>query len=317
MAKQENYTFQSADEQKTTIHAVKWLPESGEVKGVIQLVHGMIEYIERYSQFAEYLTERGFVVMGHDHIGHGDSVSSPDDWGIMHAAHPDQVMIEDMFTNYQIIKKQYPDVPYFILGHSMGSYMLREFLCEKADQFTGVNGAIIMGTGTVSPGTCNGGLFVLNLLKAFRGRDYKSASVANMMYDAPYKGYSLDGSDPENSWLSKNVESVKKYYTDPKDTFLFSVNGYYGMVTAVKYDGNVKNIRKMNHDIPILFVSGADDPVGARSVGTQQAYEKFKEAGIKDVTIKLFDGDRHEILQETDRLEVVFPYIYDWMSSKM
>ncbi|MCR4999759.1 MAG: lysophospholipase, partial [Lachnospiraceae bacterium] len=124
----ENYSFQSSDKDATKIHGVKWMPDNGEVKAVIQLNHGMIEYIERYAEFAEYLTQRGFVVMGHDHIGHGESVRNQEDWGIMRTDTPSDTLVEDMFTNYRIIRGQYPDKPFFILGHSMGSYLLRKFL---------------------------------------------------------------------------------------------------------------------------------------------------------------------------------------------
>ncbi len=311
----EYYNFTSADNESTKIHGVKWTPE-GTPKAVMQLNHGMIEYIERYDEFAEFLNSKGFVVFGHDHIGHGDSVKTESDWGIMHTSTPAETCVEDMFSNYKIAKEQYPDLPYFILGHSMGSYLLRMFLTKKASEFKGVNGAIIMGTGTVDDGTANMGMTVLKIVSFFRGWDAKVPFVANMMYGAPYKEFSTDGSVPEKSWLSTNIESVKKYYSDPKDTFAFSLNGYRLLVGSTKFDNQDDNIAQINKDLPILFVSGQNDPVGDLGPGVEKAYEKFKKAGIKDVTMNLFSGMRHEILQEVER-QKVFEYIYDWMEKRM
>ena len=221
-----------------------------------------------------------------------------------------------MFTNYKLIKEQYPDIPYFILGHSMGSYLLRHMLILKANEFKGVSGAIIMGTGTTPENMAKMGMTVLNVLKTFKGWNGTSKMVVNMMYGDSYKGFSTDGSDPEKSWLSTNVESVKKYYSDPKDTFTFSLNGYRLLVHSSGYVSKLENVEKMSKDIPLLFVSGSNDPVGDLSTGVQTAANTYKEAGVKDVTLHLFEGMRHEILQEVDRQEV-FEYIYSWMTKKM
>lgn len=315
MAKQETFQFLSAD-GVSKIHGVKWLPEDGNVVAVLQLAHGMVEYIERYASFAEFLTDKGFAVVGHDHIGHGDSVRNEEEWGIMNAEHPSDIMVEDIYTNYKQTKGEFPDVPYFILGHSMGSYMLRKTLSEKAKEMDGLKGAIIMGTGTEPDGTINMGLMVLKILAAFKSWNYRSKFVSGLMYGAPYKQYSIDGSVPENSWLTKDVEIVNKYYQDPKCTFLFSLGAYKGLVESTKYDNDPQNIAKVKKDLPILFTSGAADPVGNMGKGVQAAYDKFVNAGVADVSIKLYENDRHEILNETDK-EVVFEDIYQWMTSKM
>ena len=312
----EYYSFKSSDRDGTSIHGVKWTPE-GEPVAVIQLVHGMIEYIERYEEFAEYLNARGFVVMGHDHIGHGDSVKSESDWGIMHTDTPSETCVEDMFTNYKLIKEQYPDIPYFLLGHSMGSYLTRHMLTLKASEFKGVNGVVIMGTGTVEEGACKAGMMVLKLLSIFGGWDKKSPQfVINLMYDKSYDGFSTDGSEPEKSWLSTNIESVKKYYSDPKDTFVFSLNGYRLLITSAGFSGRDENIARINKDLPILFVSGEKDPVGGLGAGVTTAFNKYQAAGIKDVSMHLFSGDRHEILNEMDSQDV-YAYIYEWLNSHM
>lgn len=316
MAIKENYTFVSSDKENTTMHGVKWLPEQGEVKAVLQINHGMQEYIERYTEFAEYLTQQGFAVFGHDHIGHGESVKSESDWGIMHTDTPSDTMVEDMFTNFTIAKKQYPEVPFFILGHSMGSYLLRKFLVLKAKDLKGVNGAIIMGTGTEADLTIKGGMAVVKMLASMKGWDYKSKFVANLMFSAPYKKFDVTGEDKANSWLSRNVESVTKYYNDPKDTYMFSLNGYRVLLECTAFDNKISNIQNMNLDIPVFFVSGKDDPVGNLGAGVELAYKKFQKAGVKDVSMKLYDKDRHEILNELDRQDV-YEDLYHWFEKYM
>ncbi len=315
MAVREEYFFESADDVQSKIHAVKWTPEDGQIKAVLQICHGMQEFIDRYQEFADFMADQGFCVVGHDHIGHGESVTSLEELGIMHTDTPAETMVSDMYTNYRINREQYPDVPYFILGHSMGSYLLRMMLSMRADDLTGLDGAIIMGTGTEADGTIKMGRMVVNIVGGIRGWNHRSKFVAGLMFGAPYKGYNTDGTVPEKSWLSKNVENVKQYYANPLDNYMFSVNGYRLLLTATLYDNQMENINKIRKDLPILFVSGDKDPVGGLGEGVKKAYDKYKEAGIHDVTIKLFEDDRHEILNELDRADV-YAYILNWITTR-
>ncbi len=308
------YTFSSAD-GVSQIHCVKWLPE-GEPVAVLQLVHGMVEYIERYTEFAEFLCTKGFVVAGHDHIGHGDSVTSPEELGVMHAKHPSDVMAADIATHHGMLKAEYPNLPLFILGHSMGSYMLRKTLSAKASEMSDLKGAIIMGTGSESDFIISAGLAVINIIAFFKGETYRSRLVQSMTYGAPYKQFDSYGKDLERSWLSKNVDNVRSYFNNPKCTFLFTLAAYRGLVEATQYDNKAENIAKMSKSMPILFVSGDQDPVGNMGKGVKAAYDKFAAAGLTDLSIKLYEGDRHEILNELDR-EIVFNDLLEWMNSKM
>lgn len=306
------YSFPSAD-GKSTIHGVKWLP-SGEPTAVLQIVHGMVEYIERYEEFASFLCDQGYVVVGHDHIGHGHSVSSKAELGVMTGKHPSDIMVKDILTNYKINKKEFSDIPYYILGHSMGSYMLRKFLSVRAEHIAGIKGAIIMGTGQEAAVTVNAGLAAINVLKLIKGANYRSKFVQKLTYSAPYKAYDCYGKDYSKSWLSKNLDSVKAYYHDEYCTYMFTLNAYKGLVESTKFDRKQSNVEKMRKDMPLLVVSGKDDPVGNLGKGTKLAYESFVKAGIKDVTLKLYDGDRHEILNELDR-EKVYEDLYHWMEA--
>lgn len=312
MAQKEFYNFNSKDGQ-SVIHCVKWVPDS-EPKAVLQLVHGMVEYIERYDEFATYLADKGYLVVGHDHIGHGHSVANDDELGIMLGNHPSDIMVEDIYTHYSLTKKSYPAIPYFILGHSMGSYMLRKFLSVKTVYLDDLAGAIIMGTGQESSFTCNGGLALIKLMSLIKGKNYRSTLVRDLSYSKPYQQYDCYGKDYANSWLSKNIKDVETYYHDPYCTFLFSLNAYKGLVEATKYACSKESVANMRKSLPILFVSGDADPVGNLGVGTKAAADMFVAAGFKDVTTKLYTGDRHEILHEIDR-DQVFEDIWGWLES--
>ncbi len=307
----QEFSFLSKD-GRTKVYAVRRVPE-GKPIGVVQLVHGMVEYIGRYTEFADFLEESGFVAVGHDHVGHGHSVVSDEELGFFREKNPDGLLVDDMETLYRMTREDYPDLPYFILGHSMGSYLLREFLAVKKEDFAG---AIIMGTGFVPEGTTNMGLFIVHLLEKVRGSHYRSRFVQNLSYSKPYRKYSLDGTDPENSWLSKNTENVKKYYRDPWCTYRFTVNGYDGLMRAVKFTCRQENADRIRKDLPILFVSGAEDPVGDLGEGVKKGKAMFDAAGMKDVTMKLYPDDRHEILNETDRKQVREDLLA-WMRARM
>ncbi len=308
----EIFKYKSAD-NKTNIEAVRWIPDSGEYWAILQITHGMVEYKERYEPFAEFLTQNGFMVVAHDHLGHGESVISKDDWGYMADENPSDTLVEDMHTLRRMIQSDNPDKDYFMLGHSMGSYMLRKYLSRYG---SGLKGAIVMGTGCVPDSTTKAALFLTKVVAKFRGWRYRSSFIEGLTFGKPYKRYDITGKDATNSWLSKNTESVKKYYSDPKCTFKFTLNAYKGLFEAVYFDNQPENIAKIPKELPILMVSGADDPVGDMGVGVEQVHQKFCQAGIKDVTCKLYKDDRHEILNELDRQQV-YDDILQWLQSKM
>lgn len=308
MTKEEVFSFPSAD-GRTTVHAVRWTPEDGKYRAVLQITHGMVEYIERYRAFAEFLNDNGFLVVGHDHIGHGESIVSKDEWGFF-AEHPSDTVVADMHTLREITRKEHPGVPYFMLGHSMGSYMLRKYLAIHGE---GLTGAIIMGTGCIPDNTTKLAMFIAKLQAAFFGWHHRSKLLQKLSYDKYYHQFDLTGKDASNSWLTKDEEIVKNYYADPKCTFVFTVNAYMGLFEAVLFDNQQENIEAVPKSLPLFFVSGAMDPVGGCGSGVKKVYNKFDTAGKEDITWKLYDNDRHEILNETDR-DVVYHDILAWMN---
>ena len=254
------------------------------------------------------LTENGFMVVGHDHLGHGDSVASKDDWGYF-AENPSDTVIADMHTLRTMVQKENPGVPYFMMGHSMGSYMLRKYLTVYNDD---LRGAIIMGTGCVPDSMTRLGINVCRFLAKIFGWHHRSRLVESLSFGGPYKKYDLSGKTPSNSWLTKDEDIVKFYYSEPRCTFKFTLNGYLGLMEAVLYDNQLENVKKVPNKLPIFIVSGQDDPVGDNGVGVKKVYDLFKEAGSLDITYKLYENDRHEILNETDS-DKVYADLLAWM----
>ena len=305
-------TFLSSN-KKTNIHAIICQPKNGQFTRIIQIIHGMCEYIERYLPFIEYLATKGFIVVGHDHLGHGQSIKSPDDLGYFGEPNPSDLLIQDIHSLRKIILKKYPNLPYFMCGHSMGSYLLRQYICTYSK---GLAGIIILGTGYMSPCESLLALGFINVLSCFKGIKHKSNLTKKISFElGPYSKYDHQKKDLNNSWISRDPEIVKKYYEDKNCQFDFTLNGYYGLVQSIRYSCDPSNVAKIKKDIPILFVSGDCDPVGNNGEGVRKSYEIMKLIGSVDVSMKLFMGCRHEVLNELNKDEV-YEYILNWINEK-
>ena len=273
----------------------------------------MVEFIERYTTFAEFLCENGYMVVGHDHIGHGASVASKEDWGYFCEGNPSDVLIEDIHKLRTLIQEEYPELPYFLLGHSMGSFMLRKYLAFHPEK---LRGAIIMGTGFIPEALTNVAMKLTTFVAKLRGSKYRSKLIQSLAFGSDYKGFDMTGEHPENSWLTKDVEIVKAYYNEPRCTYMFTVNGYKGLFEAVNFSCNPENTAKISKKLPLFIVSGEQDPVGGLGKGVKQVYDMYQKCGALDVTYKLYENDRHEILNETDK-QVVFEDIMAWMNVRI
>ena len=305
-------TFLSSN-KKTNIHAIICQPKNGQFTRIIQIIHGMCEYIERYLPFIEYLATKGFIVVGHDHLGHGQSIKNPDDLGYFGEPNPNDLLIQDIHSLRKIIVKKYPNLPYFMCGHSMGSYLLRQYICTYSK---GLAGIIILGTGYMSPCESLLALGFINVLSCFKGIKHKSNLTKKISFElGPYSKYDHQKKDLNNSWISRDPEIVKKYYEDKNCQFDFTLNGYYGLVQSIRYSCDPSNVAKIKKDIPILFVSGDCDPVGNNGEGVRKSYEIMKLIGSVDVSMKLFMGCRHEVLNELNKDEV-YEYILNWINEK-
>ena len=307
-----NFTFLSND-GKTAVHAVKWTPDDGEYKAILQISHGMVEFIERYIPFADFLTTKGYMVVGHDHIGHGQSVASQEDWGYFCEENPSDIVVADMHKLRSLIQEDNPEVPYFMLAHSMGSFMLRKYLTIYNDN---LRGAIIMGTGFIPENMTSLALKITAIVEKLRGSKHRSKLIQSLAFGADYKGFDMTGEKPEDSWLTKDVDIVKAYYNEPRCTYMFTVNGYKGLFEATNFSCNPENAAKIPKKLPLFIVSGEQDPVGGLGKGVKQVYDMYKAAGMLDLTYKLYENDRHEILNETDK-QMVFNDLLAWMNVRI
>ena len=299
MRKEESF-FDSRD-GSSKIHYVKWLPDEGEpTTAILQIIHGMAEHIERYEAFADFLTQHGIIVVGDNHMGHGKTVEKNNGIkGYFCENDPVTVLVRDEHRLKKTMQQEYPELPYIILGHSMGSFIIRNYLCRYG---RGIEGAIIMGTGMQPKGTLRLALFLASVQKLFQG----SKKVSKMLCSLSAKG-SLDRIPDHKSefdWLSTDEDNVKRYDADPDCGFPFTVNGYQALFHMILNLHDQDNLDKMPKNLPILITSGKEDPVGEYGKAPQGLYDKYKEMNMTDVSIKLYDGDRHEILNEKDKQQV-------------
>lgn len=310
MARKREYTFDSFD-GRTKIHAVEWKPEQGEIVGILQIVHGMIEFIGRYEEFAEYLTERGFVVVGHDHLGHGESIVSKKDYGFFSKKDGNLVVLKDIHRLKRLTEKRYPHIPYYILGHSMGSFLLRQYLCLKGND---LDGAIIMGTGTKPIPLLKLGQGLSRGIGAIFGGHFRSFLIDIMAFGGYNRHFrpARTGRD----WITKDEELVDRCLADERCTFRFTVNGYYNLFVSIEGASKKSNLKRMPKDLPVLFVAGGDDPVGDFGKGVEQVKRMFEAVGMLDVTKIIYETDRHEILNEIDRKKV-YEDIYEWLRERL
>lgn len=295
--RKEEFYFDSAD-GVTRIRGIKYIPEK-EIVGILQIAHGMVEFIDRYEAFATFLCDNGFLVIGNDHLGHGGSVNSKEDWGYFAKKDGYKVVLKDMLKVLENTKKEYPDKKYYLLGHSMGSFLARLFIIEYGDK---LDGAIIMGTGQQNNATLIAGKCLIKIISLFKGERYRSRFINNMALGSYNKKF--EPSKTHCDWLTKDSDVVDWYYHEPRCHFIFTLNGYYNLFSLIQQIIKKKNLLKMPKELPILIVSGEDDPVGNFGKDPLSVYELFKESGMKNVECKLYPTDRHEILNELDKSDV-------------
>lgn len=290
----------------TSIHAIEWIPTQ-KPRAILQISHGMVEYIARYDEFAEYLCERGIYVVGQDHLGHGQSVVNEESHGYFHEKNGNEFVIGDIHELRRRTRERYPEIPYFMLGHSMGSFLTRQYIQTYGN---GLAGVIIMGTGYQPAAILHGGRAVCRILSVLKGDHHRSHLVNNMAFGGYNKRF--NPARTEVDWLTKDEAIVDKYREDPWCTFLFTVNAYYNMFGGMLELTKKENLKRIPRKLPVFFVSGKDDPVGNFGKGVEKVCREYREVGIKDVSIKLYEDDRHEILNELDRQQV-YEDIEKWM----
>lgn len=290
MGSRKEFTFPSSDGVHQ-IHAVLWLPD-GEPRGVVQLVHGICEYALRYDHFARFLTDHGFAVTGHDHLGHGLTAKDPgeygyfSDWGDL---------VRDVRTLQRKVRETYPALPYFLLGHSMGSFVARTFLIDHPGELTG---CILSGTGQEPALTVAAGKLLTSL-----GDPHKVNKLFYALSIGAYNKQFAPSRTPAD-WICRDEAVVDAYLADPLCNFQTTAGMNHAMMTGLRYVAKKKNLARMDKDLPVYFFAGDKDPVGACGKGVEKVARWFREAGMKDVEVKLYAGGRHEMLNETNKEEV-------------
>lgn len=291
------------------LHAFRCVPE-GEVRAIVQLSHGMVEFIDRYKPLAEYLAARGILVTGNDHLGHGGSIRTRADYGYFAEPDGNRAVLDDLHAMTVLTKQLYPGVPYFLLGHSMGSFYARQYLCEWGSE---LDGAIILGTGFQPKALVAFARTVCRVLAVFFGWQHRSRLVAELSFLGYNKG--LEGRTTHD-WLNRDQAEVDKYLAEERCTFTFTLNAYYSMFSGILRLHDPAFLARMPKDLPLLFLAGTADPVGDRGKGVLRAIQSLKAAGVQNIRCKLYPGARHELLVETNRQEV-FADIAAWLNDQL
>lgn len=303
------FSFPSAD-GINKIHAVLWKPAGDRwetPKGIVQISHGMVEYIERYEELAAYLNAHGFLVVGNDHLGHGQSVSSEEDWGYFARKNGSRYVVGDLHRLTCIMKKRYPGIPYFLLGHSMGSFMARRYLMQYGDE---LDGALLLGTGNQPVLILRAALGVIRMEKKIHGERYRSKQIQYLMFGQYNKR--IKNPKTGNDWVTSDQKILDDYNRTPACTFIFTLNGFDVLLTTLLYIEDRRNIKKIPKDLPILLLAGKEDPVGNYGKAVEKVYHIYKKEGIKDINIRLFENCRHELHNEVNR-EEVYGCIAAWL----
>ena len=291
------FTFPSSDGIHA-IHAMEWREEDAAPRAVLQLVHGVSEYVGRYDHFARFLAEHGFVVCGEDHLGHGLTV---DDGKYGYFGEKDgwKHVITDVHRMREIAGERWPGLPYFIMGHSMGSFLTRMYLLRWPGTVTG---AILSGTGQESRlNVALGRRIALHERKKL-GAEGHSDTVQKVSLGAYNKKFAPNRTTAD--WISRDERVVDAYLADPLCQFTPSVSMFADMMEGLKFIGDQENLSALDRNTPIYLFSGDQDPVGGMGKGVRKVHRMYEKAGVRDLTLKLYPGGRHEMLNELNRDEV-------------
>ena len=265
-------------------------------KGVVQIVHGMCEYKERYEGFIDYLTQNGYIVFAHDHRGHGGSVTANENLGYF-GDKKGEAIVDDAALVTDEIRRLYPGLSVTLFGHSMGSLVVRAYIQkyeEKIDK--------LIVCGSPSKNSLAGfGLMLNGVISAFRGKKYRSRLMANASTGGGDDKFPGEG---KNAWLTRDKTVVEKYNADEKCNFVFSCNGFSNLLHLVKNAYKKKKYPAKHSDLPIFFMAGADDPVIGSEKKWLAAQQFLRDVGYKNVTGKSYPKMRHEILNELGKEEV-------------
>lgn len=290
--------YMNSTNGKNKLHCILWHPMNN-VRAIVQISHGMSEYVDRYDRLATFLARQGILVIGNDHLGHGETAKDMDELGYFPTKDLSKTVVDDLYKVTKTIRAKHPGVPFFLLGHSMGSFMARRYLMTYGSR---VDGVILMGTGSQPPAVLKAAKAAAAGLSLVKGEKHRSKMMLELAFGTYNKR--IQPVRTEYDWLSRDTASVDAYVEDPYCGFMFTLNGYRVLFDAISFIQDGKNIRRLPPEVPVFFVSGDDDPVGHYGEDVKALCQLYKEAGMKHVDMKLYPGDRHELLNELDYEQV-------------
>lgn len=307
--KEREFYLPSSD-GRSRLRCMEWIPE-GEIKGVLQLSHGMIEHIERYREFGRYLTGQGIVVYGHDHLGHGKTAGDRENLGYFGEKCADVYLIKDLRRLTAYGKKRYPGKKMFLLGHSMGSFFARRYLTVYED---GPDGILLLGTGGQPLPMVAAGYMLALLVTAVKGDRCRSILLHRLSLGNYNRKF--HPAKTGHDWLSRDEKQVYRYETDELCRFLFTAGAYRDFFRIILDLTQMELRKRVRTDIPVLFLSGAKDPVGGCGKGVRRVCRRYDRAGVRDLTLGFYQNARHELLNELNR-EKVFRDIGCWIEERI
>jgi len=292
---------------KNSIHARMCIPDTAP-RAVIQIAHGVADYIGRYDHMAQYLAENGFLVVGNDHLGHGENIKDAENLGFFADENGWTHVVSDMDLLHDIVSEQYPTIPYILLGHSMGSFLVRTYIIKHPDKY---DAAILSGTAHQNSAIVLGGYALASAAVKKNGPRADGKMLNDIAFGSYNKKY--DNIRTEFDWVCSDPNEVDKYIADPWCGFVAKVSLYRDMMYGIKFITDKSNIEKMNKEKPVYLYAGDQDPVGEFGKGIERAYKAFCDAGCKDVFMRLYPGGRHEMHNEPNKLDV-FKDIVEWLN---
>ena len=304
-----DFTFKSST-GRNNIHVKKCLPDAP-ARAVVQIAHGIAEHVERYADFMQFLAENGFAVYANDHLGHGKSVLIGSEKGFFAEKDGWNRVVDDMVLLHDIAAAENPGIPYVMFGHSMGSFLTRNYIIDHPDKY---DCAILSGTGHQDPLMVIGGNIIAEAFVLKNG-PYADGKTLDSIAFGSYLN-KIENPRTKYDWLNRDEKEVDKYIADPMCGFVCTVSLYRDMMNGIKYITSKANISKMDKEKPIYFMSGDADPVGDYGKGVEKAYKAFCDAGLHDVMIRLYPGGRHEMLNEINKDEV-YKDILEWINERI
>lgn len=281
--------------------------EADDAKAVIMLCHGMAEHIERYDDFASFLANHGYIVVGYDQRGHGKTAGSVENLGYMSDDDNFKALVDDLHKTNEMIKEKYPNMKVFLFGHSMGSFVSQRYIQLYSDT---IDGVILSGSALNKGLLFKVGYKLARRICKKHGRKYHSELMNNMSFGSYNKKFKPNRTDYD--WLSVNEENVDKYIADPYCGTLFTVSFFMDMINL--FNVMCKEFDKVRKDLPIYIMSGDKDPVGSFGKATTNLYKEYKKNGVEDVELKLYPGGRHEMLNEVNK-EEVYNNVLNWVNA--